>query len=183
MQRKRERRSVRSKPTLDEHGIGAPAETPMKPIQSAVALALVEVVALAGAQMQLGCTPQDAYAHPVTTNATIPAPGQSVPAVLSLRAAQIESPSLATALYIRAKRIDPPSRVAPNATVYVIWAKPPGGVPQNIGTLHIESNLTAALDTVSTYDDFNLAITPEANADVLRPVNPPIFVSDVNTSQ
>lgn len=76
-------------------------------------------------------------------------------------------------LKISVQHLAPPDRLAPGATVFVVWARPArqGGIAQNLGALKIDKDLTGTLETVTPLQNFDLLITPESSAEVQSPSN------------
>lgn len=75
-----------------------------------------------------------------------------------------------TAVEVKVRHLAPPSRVAPGATTYVVWALPPGDQPpQNLGALRVDSDLTGKLETVTALRNFQVIVTAEPTATVTEP--------------
>lgn len=84
-----------------------------------------------------------------------------------------------TNLTIKVKHLAPPSRIAPDATVYVVWIQPGNGARQSVGRLTLNDNLEGTLNTVTPHRRFALTVTPEPSGQVAHPTHPPVFVSQV----
>lgn len=82
-------------------------------------------------------------------------------------------------LAIRVKHLAPPSKIAPDATVYVVWVQPRNGARQNMGALVLSSNLEGSLDTVTPHRRFLVTVTPEPSGQVAAPSHEPVFSSEV----
>lgn len=81
------------------------------------------------------------------------------------------------ALAIVVDHLAPPGRIAPNATVYVVWATPAaeGGTAQNVGALRLDGKLKGKLKTVTPHRDFTVTVTPEASPEVQVPTGPAVL--------
>jgi hypothetical protein len=86
-----------------------------------------------------------------------------------------------TALGVNVKYLAPPEKMAPNATTYVVWAKPRVGDmrPQNLGALHVNDDREGSLDTVTSLKNFDVIETPEPSAAVTAPTHSPVFTGVV----
>ncbi|MBK8792714.1 MAG: hypothetical protein IPN59_06060 [Holophaga sp.] len=87
-----------------------------------------------------------------------------------------------TNVSVRVKHLAPPSKVAPDTTVYVVWLKAMNGELQNMGALTLNDNLEGSLDTVTPHSRFNISVTPEASGQVAQPSHEPVFTSEVERS-
>jgi hypothetical protein len=144
------------------------------------------IAVFAGVVSSVGCGGEIAtYAPPVPTTggsvwADQTAVAQTGHAKLSIRMEHVEPPSkLATALFLTAKDLDPPQQLAPDATVYMAWARSSDGELQALGPLAMDSDATGTLSTVAPFDHFTILVTPEPDVDGTRPTHDPVFVSEV----
>jgi hypothetical protein len=136
----------------------------LRPVVSFVVLGLAP---LAGA---LGC---GAGPQPMTTSAIVPAAEGTV----QPRAAD----NGATGFTVRVRHLAPPSRVAPEATVYMVWVQPADGqLFQSVGAMTVDKDLIGSFDAVTRFDHFTVIVTPEANDRVEQPTHEPVFTSQVS---
>ncbi|MBL9036869.1 MAG: hypothetical protein JNG84_00010 [Archangium sp.] len=84
-----------------------------------------------------------------------------------------------TAVQVAVMRLAAPARIAPDASVYVVWVVPQNGEPQNVGALRVNSNLEGTLDTVTPHRAFRLLVTPEPSATGDKPTHDPVFTADI----
>jgi hypothetical protein len=82
-----------------------------------------------------------------------------------------------TDVTIRVKHLALPSKIASNATTYVVWIQPSNGAKQNVGALALNDNLEGKLDTVTPHRRFLLTVTPEPGGRVGTPTHTPVFSS------
>jgi hypothetical protein len=82
-----------------------------------------------------------------------------------------------TALSVNVKYLAPPEKIAPNATTYVVWAKPRTGDmrPQNLGALRVNDDREGSLETVTPLKNFEVIVTPEPSTTVSAPTHSPVF--------
>ena len=85
-----------------------------------------------------------------------------------------------TALEVRVKHLSSPSKVADDASVYVVWIKPRNGELQNVGALEVDADLVGKLDTTTPHKAFTVTVTPEPSARMAAPTHKAVFTSDVN---
>jgi len=88
-----------------------------------------------------------------------------------------------TDVSIHVKHLALPSKVAPDATVYVVWIRAIAATDQNVGALRLNSNLEGSLDTVTSHRSFRVSITPEQRSEVDQPTHDPVFTYDVERSK
>jgi hypothetical protein len=76
----------------------------------------------------------------------------------------------------------PPSKACPGASIYVVWAKVwyEGAVPQNLGELRVDKDLSASLDTVTPLRTFDLFLSCEVMPAVQRPTGPPLMLTPLS---
>jgi hypothetical protein len=87
-----------------------------------------------------------------------------------------------TNVTIRVKHLAPPSKLAPDATIYVVWIQPQNGDVQNAGGMALNDNLEGSLAAVTPHRQFLLIVTPEVNGQVAQPTNEPVFTAEVARS-
>lgn len=85
-----------------------------------------------------------------------------------------------TAIAVRVKHLAPASKLAADATVYVVWIRPRNGPIQSVGALMLDSNLEGKLDTITPHQRFTVMVTPEPSARVERPTHEAVFTSEVD---
>lgn len=76
-----------------------------------------------------------------------------------------------TALVVEVRHLALPERVQAGATTYVVWARAPGGIEQNLGALRVDSDLRGTLRTVTPLRSFDVFITAEPSPTAMRPSN------------
>lgn len=86
-----------------------------------------------------------------------------------------------TEVKLEVEHMAPPQKVAPDATVYVVWAQPlaPDAPPQNMGSFVIDRDRSGSLTTVTPHEKFELLVTPEARGTVERPTNEPVMKAKI----
>jgi hypothetical protein len=142
----------------------------MKSLRPMIGVCVLGVASLAGSAV--GCAHEQAVTQTMTTSAIVPG-GEG-----TVRASRADNGN--TAVSVSVKHLAPPSKVAPNATVYVVWIKPPNGTIQNAGALRVDSNLTGSLEALTPFMSFRVMVTPEPNAQVAAPSHQPVLTSEVN---
>ncbi|HVH46129.1 MAG TPA: hypothetical protein VM925_27455 [Labilithrix sp.] len=85
-----------------------------------------------------------------------------------------------TKLEVRVKHLPAPSKLADDASVYVVWIQPPKGDVQNVGALAVDKDLVGKLETTTPHKSFKLTVTPEPSARMAAPTHKPVFTSMVN---
>jgi hypothetical protein len=70
---------------------------------------------------------------------------------------------------IEVQRLAQPARVFQGTAAYVVWLIPPDSPPTNIGTLPLDSNLKARLETKTPFKSFDLEVTAEQTPAALQP--------------
>jgi hypothetical protein len=85
-----------------------------------------------------------------------------------------------TALEVRVKHLSSPSKVADDASVYVVWVQPRNGDIQNVGALEVDKDLVGKLDTTTPHKAFTVTVTPEPSARMAAPTHKAVFTSEVN---
>jgi len=84
---------------------------------------------------------------------------------------------------IRVKHLAPPSKIAADSTVYVVWFRPVDGDNQNVGALVLNSDLEGSLDTLTPHHRFRITVTPEPNGQAASPTNEPVFTYNVESDK
>jgi hypothetical protein len=84
-----------------------------------------------------------------------------------------------TDVEVRVKHLAEPSKVAADASVYVVWLKPRNAAIQNVGALEVDTDLVGQLNTTTPHRAFTLSVTPEPSARMSRPSHDAVFTSDV----
>lgn len=85
-----------------------------------------------------------------------------------------------TQLEVRVKHLSSPSKVAADASVYVVWVQPRNGEIQNVGALRVDEDLVGILETTTPHRSFTVTITPEPSSRMAAPTHPAVFTSEVN---
>ena len=88
-----------------------------------------------------------------------------------------------TKLEVRVKHLSSPSKVADDASVYVVWIKPRNGELQNVGALEVDSDLVGKLDTTTPHETFTLTVTPEPSARMAAPTHKAVFTTEVSRTE
>lgn len=88
-----------------------------------------------------------------------------------------------TMIKVRVKHLASPSKVAADASVYVVWIKPRNGAMQNVGALEVDKDLVGKLDTTTPHRAFTLTVTPEPSARMASPTHKAVFTSEVNRTE
>lgn len=88
-----------------------------------------------------------------------------------------------TNVALRVKHLAPPSKIAPEATVYVVWIQPLDGTKQNVGALTLNDDLEGSLDTLTPHKRFQISVTPEPSGLVAQPTHDPVFTYEVESSK
>lgn len=84
-----------------------------------------------------------------------------------------------TDIEVRVKHLSAPSKVEPDASVYVVWIEPQGSPIQNIGALQVDEDLVGAFNATTPHRIFRLSVTPEPSARMDNPSHEPVFTSEV----
>jgi hypothetical protein len=88
-----------------------------------------------------------------------------------------------TKVSIRVKHLAPPSKVAVDSTVYVVWIQPREGDRQNVGALTLNKDLEGSLETLTPHRRFMISVTPEPNGQVTEPSHEPVFTYSVESNK
>jgi hypothetical protein len=94
-----------------------------------------------------------------------------------------KGPNDNTLLDVRVKHLAAPSKLADDASVYVVWIKPKNGEVQNVGALELDSDLEGRLQTTTPHRAFTVSVTPEPSARMAQPTHKPVFTSEVTRSE
>lgn len=84
-----------------------------------------------------------------------------------------------TDLALRVKHLAPASRMASDATVYVVWIQPFEAPSQNVGALTLNEDLDGHLETVTPHRRFLVMVTPEPSSLMEKPTHEPVFTARV----
>jgi hypothetical protein len=82
-------------------------------------------------------------------------------------------------LVVEIKHVPKADKAAPGATTYVVWAKPSGGEPMNLGAISVNDELNGSLRTVTPMKHFDIFITAEPSAQAMRPSATPVLSARV----
>jgi hypothetical protein len=85
-----------------------------------------------------------------------------------------------TKIEVRVKHLAAPSKLADDASVYVVWIQPGKGDVQNVGALEVDKDLVGKLQTTTPHKAFTLTVTPEPSARMAAPTHKPVFSAEVN---
>jgi hypothetical protein len=77
-------------------------------------------------------------------------------------------------------RLAAAEKVIPGAIVYVVWAAPTGGTPQNLGELTVGDDLKGHLETKTPLRRFELFVTAEELRTTSAPSGPRVLSARVN---
>lgn len=86
-----------------------------------------------------------------------------------------------TNVKVEVEHLAPPDKVAQDASVYVVWARPLVGdpQPQNLGALKIDDDRKGKLETVTALKSFDVLVTPESSSQITRPAHDPVLTGKV----
>ncbi len=84
-----------------------------------------------------------------------------------------------TEVEVRVKHLSAPSKVAADASVYVVWIQPRNEAIQNVGALELDEDLVGMLNTTTPHRAFTLTVTPEPSARMAQPSHGAVFTSEV----
>lgn len=86
-----------------------------------------------------------------------------------------------TSVNLKLEHMAEPQKVDPNATAYVLWAKPINAAqPQNLGGIKVGEDLSGDIQTLTPFKNFRLFVTAEPNPQVLAPTSEPLLWTDIN---
>ena len=80
-----------------------------------------------------------------------------------------------TKVKVEVERLAQAATVHEDTTAYVVWLRPDGGQPQNVGVLTVDKNLKGKLETKTPFKQFQLIVTAEASANAMLPSGPPVM--------
>jgi hypothetical protein len=84
-----------------------------------------------------------------------------------------------TKVKVQVERLAPPTIVDEDSSAYVVWLRPAGGAPQNIGVLKVNKDLKGELETKTPFKQFSVIVTAEERANVSLPSGPPVMNTQV----
>lgn len=84
-----------------------------------------------------------------------------------------------TDVEVKVKHLSFPSKVAADASVYVVWLKPRNAAIQNLGAMEVDENLIGTFNTTTPHRSFTLSITPEPSSRMSEPSHAAVFTSEV----
>jgi hypothetical protein len=145
----------------------------MWPHQVKVVVQIAIGLVLAVEAAPLGCSSPPPQT--VTTSALVPAASGTVDA------SRMKDGN--TQVILRVAHLAPPGKITPGAATYVVWIRPPNGQTIAAGRILPDRDLQGQLQTVTPYDQFQLIVTPEANAMVSQPTHDPVITADVKPSR
>jgi hypothetical protein len=95
--------------------------------------------------------------------------------------AQVEAARGFTRIVLSASALVPPSRVAPEATAFVAWARKSAAAPwSRVGALAYDPDARAGqADLTTPFTSFDLLITAEATAEGEAPEGKPLFLQRI----
>jgi hypothetical protein len=70
---------------------------------------------------------------------------------------------------VEVKHLARPSAVFDGTTTYVVWVKPEGGRPENVGALALDKDLKGDLKTKTPYKVFDVMVTAEMSPGTTLP--------------
>src|ERR1700722_13746816 len=72
-------------------------------------------------------------------------------------------------ILLRANHLAKPGRLTPSASTYVVWLQQEGSEPHNLGDLKVANDLRGELKGATTFHDFKVFVTAEADAQTKLP--------------
>lgn len=84
-----------------------------------------------------------------------------------------------TEVELLVKHLSTPSKVAADASIYVVWIRPRNGDIQNVGALQVDEDLIGKFNTTTPHRAFTLMVTPEPSARMSQPTHEAVFTSEV----
>ncbi|HEX4925331.1 MAG TPA: hypothetical protein VFV50_14650 [Bdellovibrionales bacterium] len=86
-----------------------------------------------------------------------------------------------TKIELMVKHLATPEKLEPDATTYMVWARPSAGAPaQPLGALKVDDDLNAKLETVTPLKNFELFITAEDSPLVTDPTGEALLWTNIN---
>jgi hypothetical protein len=86
-----------------------------------------------------------------------------------------------TVARVRVKHLAPPSRLASDATTYVVWLKAGHDPIRNVGALTIDDDLTGEIEFMTPHEIFRVTVTPESTPTTTAPMHAPVFSANVDS--
>lgn len=76
-----------------------------------------------------------------------------------------------TEIKLNVKHLAPPARIDATSAVFVVWVRglETGALPQNLGALRVNKNLSGKLEAVTSLREFDLFLTCEGTQTVTAP--------------
>jgi hypothetical protein len=84
-----------------------------------------------------------------------------------------------TEVELLVKHLSAPSKVASDASIYVVWIRPHNGNAQNVGALQVNDDLVGKFNTTTPHRAFTLMVTPEPSARMSQPTHDAVFTTEV----
>jgi hypothetical protein len=84
-----------------------------------------------------------------------------------------------TKVKVQVQHLAPPATVAEDSAAYVVWLKPAGGDPQNVGVLKVGKDLKGELETRTPFKQFQVIVTAEPVSNVRTPQGPPVMNQEI----
>ncbi|MFO0618225.1 MAG: hypothetical protein U0414_36870 [Polyangiaceae bacterium] len=80
---------------------------------------------------------------------------------------------------VRVKNLGDASKIAKEATIYVVWLTPENGAPQNAGALKVDGDMEGELEFTTSFKKFHITVTPEPSAEAASKSGTPVLEADV----
>src|SRR5262245_25758610 len=84
-----------------------------------------------------------------------------------------------TDVKVQVAHLADPGAVYNGTSTYVVWLKPEGGTPQNLGPLQLDKNKNGNVETTTPFKTFDIMVTAEADSTVTHPSLNRVFTSSV----
>lgn len=84
---------------------------------------------------------------------------------------------------LRVKHLAPASRLAADATVYVVWIQALNAERQNVGAMKLNDNLEGHFAATTPHRRFFLMVTPEPSGQVAQPTHDEVFTAQVASAK
>ena len=85
-----------------------------------------------------------------------------------------------TDVAVRIAQMSLPSKLALDATTFVVWIQPPNAAWRSLGTLTVDGEGEGTLETTTPYRQFLVMVTPESSGEVAAPSNAAVVTADVD---
>lgn len=105
-----------------------------------------------------------------------------VPAAMASVKAERSKENGNTKLDVKVQHLAKPSSLTPPASVYLVWARPRGGIAMKLGAIGVNNDLNGELKTVTVLKDFELLITAEQSESAPAPSGIQVFHTYVSLS-